>query len=92
MLRTESPFGWRWSWSPGCRGSPATRKPAAELREVLAPVDSGCNREGRQRGNGKRGEAVPDRERERGQRRPVPRDRRRPEAAELELDLKLGRL
>ena len=29
-------------------------------------------------------------EREEGRREPVPRDRRRPEAAELELDLELG--
>ena len=40
-----------------------TRKPVEGLREVLALVDYGCNREGRQRGNGKRGEAVPDQER-----------------------------
>ena len=58
VLRAESSFGWRWRRPPECKGSPATRKPAAELREELAPVDSGCNREGRQRGNGKRGEAV----------------------------------
>ena len=64
VLREEPPFGWRWSWSPECRGSPTTREPTEGLREVLAPVDSGCNREGRQRGNGERGEAVPDRERE----------------------------
>ena len=46
---------------------------------------------------GKRGERVSDAaqfqiERERGWRRHVPRERQRAEAAELELDLELGRL
>jgi len=46
---------------------------------------------------GKRGESISEArgvqfEREKERRRPVPADRRRPEAAELELDLELGRL
>ena len=44
---------------------------------------------------GKRGENISEArgvqfEREKGRRRPVPADRRRPEAAELELNLELG--
>src|SRR3954471_18279924 len=63
VLRAESPFGWRWRQPPECSGSPATRKPAEELREVMFPAVPGSKQSGKERGKGQCGLAVPDRKR-----------------------------
>src|SRR4051812_45479866 len=84
-LSVVSPFEWRWLASPELPGSPAQGPAAEVLRWSSAPVDSGCKRGAKERGTDQSGEEGP----ERGGL--VPHELRRAEAAELELDLELGR-